>query len=209
MGNTRVLHHENGFRSIYGHLENSYAEPDQFLVTENDQIGVVGNTGRLYEKSLFLMIYDTELNQYVNPQIILPPSGDNNPPVIAEVFIVKDDKKIELQNRNIFTPGKAEIIAEIVDYVGSSNNSIETVPYSISMFFLGNEINLIKYDTLKEEKGELILHGGRPVSFANLYRDNYIFLGEINLRPGIAFLEISTSDISLNSSNRTYQLTIE
>jgi len=77
------------------------------------------------------------------------------------------------------------------------------------MFYLGNEINLIKHDTLKEERGELILQGGRPVTFDNLYDGNDFFLGEINLSSGIAYLEISTSDYYGNSSNRTFQLTIE
>jgi hypothetical protein len=209
LGNTKVLHHENGFRSIYGQLNKSYTEPVEYYVTENDQIGIVGNSGRTYEKSLFLMIYDTIMNQYVNPQMILPPSGDLTPPVITHVFAVYNDLKTELQSKNMLPQGKIKILAEIIDFGGISNNSINTVPYSISMFYLGNEMNVIKYDTLKEEKGKLILQGGRPVSFENLYSDNLFCLGEISLSPGIAFLEISTSDYYGNSRNKTYQLTIE
>ncbi|MDA3808766.1 MAG: peptidoglycan DD-metalloendopeptidase family protein [Spirochaetaceae bacterium] len=209
MGNTRVLHHDNGFRSIYGHLENAYREPENFFVTENDQLGIVGNSGRSYEKSLFLMIYDTKLNQYVNPQIILPPSGDLTPPVISKVYILKNEEKIELHDKNSLVSGKVKIYAEIIDYGGSSQNNIETVPYSISMFYLGNEINLIKYDTLKEERGELILQGGRPVTFSHLYDGDNFYLGEINLSSGIAFLEISASDYYGNSNHRTFQFNKE
>lgn len=208
MGNTRVLHHENGFRSIYGHLENSFSEPEKYLLSESDQLGIVGNTGRSYEKSLFLMIFDTKMNQYVNPQIILPPSGDTNAPEISRVILSLNGMLIELKEKNRLSPGRVDITADIFDY-GSSGRSVRTVPYSISMFYLGNEINLIKFDTLKEERGELILHGGRPVSFNNLYRDGNIFMGQINLIEGIAYLEISASDISGNSTTRTYQLTIE
>ncbi|MBI9097022.1 MAG: hypothetical protein JEY91_01025 [Spirochaetaceae bacterium] len=209
MGNTRVLHHKNGFRSIYGHLESFYGEPDKFQLSENDQLGIVGNSGRAYEKSLFLIIYDTKMNQYVNPQMVLPPSGDMNPPVISHVYVLSNDERTELKEVNNLSSGKVKILADITDYGGSSHNTIETVPYSISMFYLGNEINLIKYDTLKEERGELILQGGRPVSFKNLYDDEAFLLGEIYLSPGVAFLEISASDYYGNSSNRTIQLTIE
>ena len=211
MGNTRVLHHDNGFLSIYGHLENSYSQLVNYYLSEDDQLGIIGNSGRSYEKSLFLMIYDSQMNQYVNPQLILPPSGDQNPPVITKVIILNNGEINELKEVNNLKPGKVEVLAEIIDYGGSSNNSIETVPYSISLFYLGNEINMIKYDTLKEEKGELILTGGRPrpVSFSELYRDNAIFLGEITLSSGVAFLEISASDISGNNSTNTYQLKIE
>jgi len=209
MGNTRVLHHENGFRSIYGHLENTFSEPEKFILSESDQLGIVGNTGRSYEKSLFLMIYDTVLNQYVNPQMILPPSGDEEPPVISHVYILDNDIKTELQSINTLPQGKVKILAEIIDDGGNSYNSIKTVPYSISMFYLGNEMNVIKYDTLKEDNGELILMGGRPVSFINLYNGEHFCLGELNLSPGIAYLEISTSDYYGNSSTKTFQLTIE
>lgn len=208
MGNMRVMQHENGFRSIYGHLENTFQEPDQFELTENDQLGIVGNTGRSYEKSLFLMIFDTELNQYVNPQIILPPSGDANAPEISRVLLTRNGKTTDLKEKNILAPGIVDIAVDVIDS-GSTGVSIKTVPYSISLFYLGNEINLIKYDTLKEERGELILQGGRPVSFDNLYRDGNIYLGQINLSKGIAFLEISASDISGNNTTRTFQLTIE
>lgn len=208
MGNTKVLHHGNGFRSIYGHLESDFKEPDKFMLSESDQLGIVGNSGRSYEKSLFLMIYDTKLNQYVNPQIILPPSGDTNAPEISNVILAMNGSVLELDETNILSPGIVEITADIIDY-GSSGRNIKTVPYSISMFYLGNEINMIKFDTLKEERGELILHGGRPVSFNHLYKDGNIFMGLINLTKGIAYLEISASDISHNSTTRTYQLIIE
>ncbi len=208
MGNTKVLHHDNGFRSIYGHLESSFNEPDKYMMSESDQLGIVGNSGRSYEKSLFLMIFDTKLNQYVNPQIILPPSGDTNAPEISNVILTMNGSSIELKEKNIISPGRVEITADIIDY-GSSGRSIKTVPYSIFMFYLGNEINMIKFDTLKEERGELILHGGRPVSFNKLYKDGNIFMGQISLTKGIAYLEISASDISGNSTTRTFQLTIE
>lgn len=209
MGNTRVLHHENGFRSIYGHLENTFRDPDHFFLSEHDQLGVVGDSGRSYEKSLFLMIYDTVLNQYVNPQMILPPSGDEDPPEISHVYILDGGVKIELLSRNSIAQGPVEILAEIIDEGGNPLNTIKTVPYSISMFYLGNEMNVIKYDTLKEEDGELILMGGRPVSFVNLYSEDLFCLGELNLSPGIAYLEISASDFYGNSNIKTYQLTIE
>lgn len=209
MGNTRVLHHENGFRSIYGHLESSYGEPDKIYLDESDQLGIVGNSGRSYEKSLFLMIYDTEMNQYVNPQIILPPSGDEAAPEIAEVILKLNGETINLKSKNRLSAGRAEVYGEIIDSVGLSHSSIKTVPYSISMFYLGNEINQIKFDTLKEERGELVLMGGNPVTFGDLYRDDLIFLGEISLIKGIAYLEITATDNSENSTIRTFQLTIE
>lgn len=209
LGNTRVLQHENGFRSIYGHLESIYSESTSFFLSEDDQLGLVGNSGRSYEKSLFLMIYDTVLNQYVNPQMILPPSGDTDPPVISHVYVLDDGVKTELHSKNTLSSSHVKILAEIIDDGGNPLNIIKTVPYSISMFYLGNEMNVIKYDTLKEENGELILMGGRPVSFTNLYIDGLFCLGELNLSKGIAYLEISTSDYYGNSSIKTYQLTIE
>lgn len=209
LGNIRVLHHENGFRSIYGHLENTYGEPETVDLTESDQLGIVGNSGRSYEKSLLLMIYDTEMNQCVNPQMVLPPSGDMNPPIISKVFILSGNEQIELKEGVQISAGKVKILADITDYGDSSYNPIETVPYSISMFYLGNEIDLIKYDTLKEENGELILQGGRSVSFDALYYMDVFMLGEVSLKPGIAFLEITASDYYGNSSNRIFQLAIE
>lgn len=209
MGNYKVLHHNNGFRSIYAHLENSYKEPDRYLLTENDQLGIVGNSGRSYEKSLFFMIYDTQMGQFVNPQIVLPPSGDEKAPEIVSVYVMMDGSRTELNGRNLLKTGKAEVFGEIIDSGGSSLSSIKTVPYSISMFYLGNEINQIKFDTLKEEQGRLVLKGGHPVVFGDLYSGGSIRLGEITLNRGIAYLEISASDISGNSSNRTFQLTIE
>lgn len=209
MGNTRVLHHDNGFRSIYGHLESSFGEPEKIYLSESDQLGIVGNSGRSYEKSLFLMIYDTEMNQYVNPQIILPPSGDEVAPEIAEVTLELNGQVFSLKAKNQLSTGRARVYGDIIDSVGLSHSSIKTVPYSISMFYLGNEINQIKFDTLKEERGELVLMGGNPVTFGDIYRDDKIYLGEISLVKGIAFLEIAASDRSGNSRTRTYQLNIE
>lgn len=212
LGNYKVVHHENGFRSIYGNLEkfSKNAEESPFEVTENDQIGTVGNSGRTADKDLFFMIYDMKMHQYVNPQIILPPSGDRIPPVISRVFIEKEGSKtpVELKNRSTVSAGKVRVSAIIYDYGGDSGRSDKTVPYSISLFYLGNEINQIKFDTLKDVDGRYILQGGNPVSYDELYDGDKIRLGEINLNAGQGILEISTADNSQNSRTRTFQLNI-
>lgn len=209
LGNTKVLHHDNGFRSIYGNLEKSYSQDNDFVLQENEQLGIVGNSGRIYEKSLFLMIFDTEQNQFLNPQIVLPPSGDTVAPQINGIYLSINGEELKLSDLNIVQTGRAEVYGEIDDTAGSSTAAIRTVPYSISMFYLGNEISQIKFDTLRKGSQELILEGGHSLLFDNLYRDDRIFLGEISLNRGVAFLEVSTSDRSGNTSTKTFQLTIE
>ncbi|MBN2655419.1 MAG: M23 family metallopeptidase [Spirochaetales bacterium] len=208
LGNVKVLHHENGFRSIYGHLEPFSGEQKVYL-EERDQLGLIGDSGRTDEKNLFFMVYDTKMNQYVNPQIILPPSGDSTPPRIESVTLKSLESLVFLNDRNSLRSGRVQVYARIVDSDGSVSRTIETVPYSITMFYLGNEINQIKFDTLKEENGKLVLRGGHPVTFKDLYNDESLFLGEIYLNRGIGYLEISASDISGNNSVRTFQLNID
>ncbi|MBB6481983.1 peptidoglycan DD-metalloendopeptidase family protein [Spirochaeta isovalerica] len=208
LGNVKVLHHENGFRSIYGHLKPFFGEQKVFL-EERDQLGLVGDSGRTDEKNLFFMVYDSEMNQYVNPQIILPPSGDSAPPRIETVTLKSDNSLILLSKSNRLNAGRVQVYVDVLDSDGNSSRNIDTVPYSITMFYLGNEINQIKFDTLKEENGKLVLRGGNPVSFNDLYSDGSLYLGEIYLSSGVAFLEISASDISGNNSISTFQLNID
>lgn len=209
MGNVQVLSHDNGFRSIYSHLENGRSEKGKIKLDESDQLGLVGNSGKSYEKSLFFMIYDTKMDQYVNPLILLPPSGDTRAPDIEGIYLVNGEGAVKLDGDNRFKPGKFDVYGEIVDSADNSSDSVKTVPYSISLFYLGNEINQIKFDTLKKEKDKLILKGGNPVTFDDLYRDGKIYLGQLNLFKGLAYLEISASDISGNSRTKTYRLDIE
>lgn len=209
MGNTKVLHHSNGFRSIYGHME-PFSDPlGKINLTEEDQLGLVGDSGKAFEKSLFFMIYDTKMDQYVNPQIILPPSGDKVAPRIESVILEINGSQIYLSDQNRIKSGRAKIYGRVVDSDGRIGRPIETVPYSITVFYLGNEINQIKFDILKEENDELILKGGNPVSFGSLYSSDVIFLGEISLSNGVGYLEIAASDISGNNSMKTYQLNID
>jgi len=207
MGNVKVLHHDNGFRSIYAHMEPFFDEQQVYL-EEKDQLGMVGDSGRTDGKSLFFMIYDSEMNQYVNPQIILPPSGDSAAPRIESVTLLSEGKPILLSDINRLSPGLVQVFAKIVDSDGSLTRVIDTVPYSVTMLYLGNEINQIKFDTLKEENGKLVLRGGRPATFADLYRGDEIYLGEIYLSGGVGYLEISASDRAGNNRIRTFQLNI-
>ena len=82
-----IYQHNNGIRSLYGHLENGSVNADQQLVNLYDTIGRMGATGSAIGTMLHLQVIDTEFGKYINPLLSLPLLIDGSKPLINEVYL--------------------------------------------------------------------------------------------------------------------------
>lgn len=69
LGNYVVIEHEQGIKSVYGHMGRVFTKVDE-LVTPDSTIGLVGLTGKTSGPHTHLEV--TKDGKYINPQGILP-----------------------------------------------------------------------------------------------------------------------------------------
>lgn len=73
LGHSVTIEHEQGFKSIYGHMGRIFVKKED-VVSSSTTIGEVGMTGRTTGPHTHLEL--TRNEQYINPQTILPPLSD-------------------------------------------------------------------------------------------------------------------------------------
>ena len=68
-GNSVLISHKNNFYTFYGHLDSIFVKRLDF-VSENDVIGLVGETGEATGPHLHFKIWN-ELSGYKNPMLLI------------------------------------------------------------------------------------------------------------------------------------------
>ncbi len=215
LGNFLVLQHARSVRSLYAHLKTGTLPTEDTVISGEQIIGVIGDTGKSLGKHLHLTVIDAEVGQWVNPLLLLPPLDDSGPPTIRNTFLHPLDsttsvrKEIPLASRTSITPGRFAVSAELYDISEYVDYFCPTAPFEVSIYLNGEEKYRVKYRALSFEDGNIVLDRGSDREFEEYYVNDWtIRLGEIKIGPGTYRLEIYAADIAGNESSRMYLLDV-
>ena len=201
LGTYVVVEHEQGFRSIYAHLEAATIPPVGQAVGPDTQIGTVGETGQVAGRALRLYIVDLQAGDYVNPMLLLPDLPDNARPTIGAVYAVGPSGRFDLREIRVLPPGSYEITAEVRDRLEAIGRQPILGPYSIRMFVSGQEAFAVELDRMRVgELGMIIEPGGLEADL--LYAEaGLLRLGTVQVTSGQTELEIVSVDFRGNEAS--------
>jgi hypothetical protein len=210
-----VIEHEQGIRSLYAHLEPAIGATIPVRVGVDDVIGKIGESGASLGKHLHLEIIDSELGSYVNPLVVLPTLSDRIRPDIRRVMIVPTSPPasgtVTLKPGQAIGPGEYRLLIELYDRSEFVAYFCPMAPYQVTGFFNGSEVFDIRFDTISERDGALVLgRSGEGRTFDALYAEDWIIdAGIAPFRRGEIQIEIVARDIAGNESILRIPVTVE
>jgi hypothetical protein len=211
LGSLVVVQHEKKIRSLYGHLDlaEDVVKDRKTAVTVEDVLGLAGGSGYAEGERLFLMVFDTEINQLVNPFLILPPLVDRTRPTIRNVVVSNKVGIVSLPPEGPIPSGLWNVASEIYDLSGYVRYFCPMAPYRISVFVNGQETFQVTFDALKEKDGIMRIFPSQNLAHENLYTgEGIIQLGTVQLNKGLVNLEIIVRDFFGNESIQSHQFRV-
>lgn len=214
LGNFLVVEHERGIRSLYAHMKKGTVDHEKRLVSKEDTIGIIGETGGALGKHLHFEVSDREFRQLVNPMHLLPKLEDAVAPTIGVVQIVRLDDKGEMAGERIdlvpglrVMPGRWAVLLEVYDISTKLDYRYPMAPYRVQVYLNGRDAISIVYDGLGESDGILVLKQSGGVPFASFYLDEWLFnAGQITIPEGEVQMEIIAGDYVGNESSKRVAL---
>lgn len=224
LGNFVVLQHQGGIRSLYGHLKPGSLGGVQKTVTGEAPIGLVGESGYSAGKHLHLSVIDTEMGTVINPSLVLPPLGDNQKPIIKDLFVRTGKELLRLADGPSVRRGEVEVLASVYDVRPDVSFLWKMAPYKIFLYQDGRETASLVFGSLHERRGggerpsnrtlapgavsELTLVGGEQ-SFRDVFEEEWLFrLGFVTLTPGESSLVVFATDFAGNESSREFTVRV-
>jgi len=209
LGTYVIYQHNNGIRSLYGHLQDNSIHTEKLIVGLEDVIGKTGNTGMDPGSMLCLQLIDTEFKKYINPLLSLPLLNDQYKPRIKNVYILSRGEKIILNSKTNIKSGVFGLFADIRDSGANTGFYNPLAPFSISLYLNGENLANINFESLKVVEGNMLLQESDGISFEELYKNDWeYFLGEFEFNPGDVMIEISVKDFSGNEGVKLIPLKI-
>lgn len=210
LGTYVIYQHKNGIRSLYGHLEDSSLNTENYRIGISDKIGVMGTTGAAKGAMLHLQVIDTEFEKFINPLLSLPLLRDQNKPIIKDVFLQSQEIRIILGSEKIIKSGVYGLSADIRDLSDGAGYYCPLAPYSISIFMNGENLANLNYESMKVSNGEMLLEESVGISHDELYQSDWeIFIGNFEFNPGDIMIEISVKDFAGNEGVKIFSLKVE
>jgi Peptidase family M23 len=209
LGSFVIYQHNNGIRSLYGHLEDSSLNTTKYQVSTLDKIGTMGFTGTAIGAMLYLQVIDTEFKKYINPLLSLPLLPDQNKPLINKIFLSLNDSRLVLGQIKSLKTGIYELSADIRDLSDKAGYYCPLAPFSISIFMNGENLANIDFESMKVREGQLLLQDNDKWSYKDLYNGDWeVFIGSFEFNPGDIMIEISVKDFAGNESIEMFSLKI-
>ena len=223
LGTFVVIEHERRIRTLYAHLEPGSLATIGAEVSDETEIGVIGDSGASLGKHLHLEVIDSELGTYINPLLVLPNLEDTITPEIRGAQLIRqggtiDEPAIDLVPGSTIPTGNYRLLVELFDRSEHVAYFCPMAPYRISGFLNGSEAFSIELSELEEESGTLVL--GTPIQIAPnseekphfdaLYHDEWIVnAGVLPFRVGEIQLEIVAEDIVGNETTYRVAVSVE
>lgn len=209
LGSYVIYQHNNGIRSLYGHLEDGSINTTELVVDLSDTIGIMGSSGSTVGTMLHLQVIDIEFEKYINPLLSLPLLIDGTRPVINEVFLITEEGRMSITSGAIIKSGVFGLSADIRDLSESAGYYCPVSPFSISLFINGENLANIDFESIKIRDDKMVLQEPEGISHDELYRDDWeFFLGEFELNPGDLMIEISVKDFAGNEGVKIFPIKI-
>lgn len=199
LGTYLVIEHEQGFRSVYAHLEAGSLPPVGREVDVETVIATVGESGLIDRRALRLMIIDLESGEYVNPMLLLPDLEDRFRPVITAVFARAPGSRYDLGRTTTLPPGSYEVTAVVNDRRGPGTEP-GLAPYRVAMFVAGQERTSHSMDRIAVDPFTALVPGG--VTHDELYAaGGEMRLGVVQIGDGRTEIEIVAADFVGNQTS--------
>ncbi len=211
IGSFVVLQHEKKLRSLYGHmaLSDEIVSDRLTVCTASSVLGKVGEGGYSEGARLHLSAFDTELNQIVNPYLLLPPLEERIRPTVRNVILKNKDKILQLPDGGPIQDGMWAVSADVYDQSASVRYFCPMAPYKINVYLNGQETFQATFDALKEKDGYLRLYPTADISYSALYEgDLTMKLGTVQLSRGLVNLEIIVKDFAGNERIQSFQFRV-
>ena len=209
LGSYAIYQHNNGIRSLYGHLQVSSILTNKLTVSLEDVIGITGYTGTDPGSMLYLQLIDTEFKKYINPLLSLPLLNDQNKPIIKNVYLLSKETRMVLSSKMLIKSGVFGLSADIRDLSENTGFYDYLAPFSISLYLNGENLANINFESMKVVGNHLLLQESNGISFEELYKNDWEFyLGEFEFNPGDIMIEISVKDFSGNEGVKLIPLKI-
>ena len=211
IGSFVVVQHEKKLRSLYGHMNlvSEIVSDKMTSCSATDVLGKSGEGGYSEGARLHLAAFDTELNQVVNPYLLLPPLEEKIRPTVRNVTLKNKEKSIQLPDAGPVSDGSWAVSADVFDQSSAVRYFCPMAPYKISVFLNGQETFKATFDALKEKDGAIRLYPSADVTYSMLYEgDLTMKLGTIQLNRGLANLEIIVKDFAGNERIQSFQFRV-
>jgi murein DD-endopeptidase MepM/ murein hydrolase activator NlpD len=210
LGGFAVIQHEENLRSVYGHLalDDELASGRKTFFEAADRLGTIGDSGFTQAPQLFLVIHDMTLEQMVNPYLVLPPLEEKVRPTIRNVTLHSGTTEIPLPAPGGVSAGLWDVFADIFDEV-SLRYFRPMAAYRVSVYINGQETFLLAFDAIKEKDGILRVYPSKDLSWQQVYAEGWrMRLGSVQLKRGMANLEIIVRDFSGNERSQSFQFRV-
>lgn len=234
-GNTMVVEHERGIRSVYGYLSDIPGKPGEWNLKRSEVLSSVGSTGSTVGDVLYLQILDSEFGQVVNPLVSLPSPEDSRAPTIESVALIpraregaQDGEKgassgdaspertpeaasvtLIPGERNYTEAGEYTCVVRGYDLSADAEFFRPMAPFTFRVYVNGEEKVNIRLEAITAVDFEHVIAGNEETGAAELYRDTWRYSpGVLRLNPGDAMIEVVLTDFAGNEAGATYRVTV-
>ena len=210
LGEFAVIEHQGNLRSVYGHLalDKELSEGGKTFFEAHDELGSVGDSGIAEGAQLFLSVRDLELEQTVNPCLILPPLEDRTRPVIRNATLKSGNTEVTLPPQGGLPAGQWEISMDIFDEA-SVRYFRPTAVYRVAVYVNGQETFQLAFDAIKDMAGIPRVYPSKDLSWNDVYAGDWrMRLGTVDLRRGMANIEVIVRDFAGNERTQSFQFRV-
>lgn len=211
LGNFVVLEHDEGFRSLYAHLESGVSEND--IIPAKETFDRIGSSGKTMGKILHLEVYDGVYGQIFNPLLVLPKIADSQKPVIGGITLLPVQESNESIILNGPIPaGNYFIGITCYDFISGKAGIFKTIPYSFQFMMNGELKSQYLFDSCIRKGGYLVFPNLAELDTGSIYVFNDDFtinLGQCVFYSGIAKLELTVSDMAGNQTKKNFNVTVQ
>ncbi len=191
-----VVEHSDGFRSYYCGLD---VRPElKNNVLEGEWLGYSGLEGWRF------VISDFRQGRIVNPLGLLPVRTVENPPRLGLIELSRGGEILTVENGMSIAPGRWSLTVDAVH-----NNAGNAIPVEISLYWLGTLAGFVKFDSLEETNGFVVLNSSRPMAFDEVYiSGGQLVFHDISFNEGRGNLELRIKDEKGNVLSREWNLVV-
>ncbi len=177
-----VLEHPDGFRSGYRHVA---PRPDmREHVREGEWLGYSDNSGWTFT------ITDVHKKQIIDPVKLLPVRSVEGESRLGTVELVRRNNIMEVVDGMAVSPGLWSVALD-AEYSGAPGS----VPVEISLYWLGERMGFIRFDSLTEQDGRVLMAAPEPAAFNALYdARGYLIFHDVLFNAGQGLLELRIKD---------------
>lgn len=205
LGTAVVIAHEDSLLTVYGNLDTDTLNESIYTeekIKTGTELSTTGNSG-WQEKDSFLefQIIDTKNGNYVNPLILMPRIGKEEPLTLTGISLKNKLGKIyDLESQHNIPAGVYKVYRK---------RQSKAIPYKTSIVVNGAESEHITYDILTQSQNDLAVIGRNNYPYSEIYpSDDMMLIGELYLPHGKDTISLIVTDFTGKEKSRVFNVTV-